>query len=537
MNIFDESLYKARKGDGTVFKGLGIRHNDLASRYCDCPDDITISQSIAEAAILLRDIINENNDDNRLFWEKDGSYIGFDIALPREWRFENIVPLGYYGFLEGSRILAGGRSYNGTITENAPDGSEYSLDMAYIIAALIREIITDSRCCNAFTRLMYFVSQQTIAEFCASVMTEEKSCLNYLVGSLNSADIRAASFSFSDFRKLVIPAPDDFDAPEEEDEETDRELPAMGQDSDSEPLSTSGAAAVQTQHSKKKADFKISESSIIKMDRNKFAEEYHALIPSLPPEFVIPEQILAVCSAISSGDVTSVLIHGPAGTGKTMSCKLICQEIGLPIMETINCTENLDEFVLGKFLPENDRIVFRESYVTKAIRDGGAVVFEEINFAKPQYLSFLNSLLDDNGFVRLDNGQTVKRNKNFRFFATMNIGYFGTKELNQALFNRFGIVAELDELSDSAIGKMLAARVPECRNQISKILFVYHRIKNMFEQNGYDLVISPRNLESWARMSKYLGFVVAAEYTLISTARADRETEKAIRDIVSGICW
>ena len=34
---------------------------------------------------------------------------------------------------------------------------------------------------------------------------------------------------------------------------------------------------------------------------------------------------------------------------------------------------------------------------TKAIREGGAVVFEEINFAKPQYLAFLNSLLDDNG--------------------------------------------------------------------------------------------------------------------------------------------
>ena len=77
-------------------------------------------------------------------------------------------------------------------------------------------------------------------------------------------------------------------------------------------------------------------------------------------------------------------------------------------------------------------IVFKESYVTKAIREGGVVVFEEINFAKPQHLAFLNSLLDDNGFVRLDNGEVVRRNKNFRFFATMNLGYFGTKELNQA---------------------------------------------------------------------------------------------------------
>ena len=101
-------------------------------------------------------------------------------------------------------------------------------------------------------------------------------------------------------------------------------------------------------------------------------------------------------------------------------------------MDTVNCSENLDEFILGKFIPEGDQIVFKESFITKAIRDGGAVVFEEINFAKPAYLAFLNSLLDDNGFVRLDNGEIVRRNPNFRFFATMNLGYLVRKENNQA---------------------------------------------------------------------------------------------------------
>lgn len=37
------------------------------------------------------------------------------------------------------------------------------------------------------------------------------------------------------------------------------------------------------------------------------------------------------------------------------------------------------EFVLGKYIPQDDKIIFKESYVTKAIREGGAVVFEEIN--------------------------------------------------------------------------------------------------------------------------------------------------------------
>ena len=71
------------------------------------------------------------------------------------------------------------------------------------------------------------------------------------------------------------------------------------------------------------------------------------MIPALTEEFVIPNKLLPVCNAIQSGDVRATLFHGPAGTGKTISCKLVCQTIGLPIMETINCTENLDEFVLG----------------------------------------------------------------------------------------------------------------------------------------------------------------------------------------------
>jgi midasin (ATPase involved in ribosome maturation) len=169
-----------------------------------------------------------------------------------------------------------------------------------------------------------------------------------------------------------------------------------------------------------------------------------------------------------------------------MSCKLVCQEIGLPIMEVINCTENLDEFVLGKFIPEDDRIIFKESYVTKAIRHGGAVVFEEINFAKPQYLAFLNSLLDDNSFVRLDNGEVVRRHQNFRFFATMNLGYFGTRELNQALYNRFNAVISLDALADKAIVNMLTTRIPECEDKTDKMLGVYHKLKKKIESDELD---------------------------------------------------
>jgi midasin (ATPase involved in ribosome maturation) len=181
--------------------------------------------------------------------------------------------------------------------------------------------------------------------------------------------------------------------------------------------------------------------------------------------------------------------------------------------------------------------VFSESYVTKAIREGGAVVFEEINFAKPQYLAFLNSLLDDNGFVRLDSGEIVKRHENFRFFATMNVGYYGTRELNQALFNRFNAVIALAELSDDAIKTMLATRIPECKPFMDKMLGVYKKLKKKIETEELEIVISPRNLENWARIARHEGFVKAAEKTILPIAKNDKVLETAIRGILYLYRW
>lgn len=282
---------------------------------------------------------------------------------------------------------------------------------------------------------------------------------------------------------------------------------------------------------------KTKKIDLVKFDESEFSSDRLSLVPELSEELVLPSELVNLCSAVSMGDAKAVLLHGPAGTGKTVACKLMCEKIGLPLMETINCTENLDEFVLGKYVPDGDKISFFESYVTKAIRDGGAVVFEEINFAKPQYLSFLNSLLDDNGFVRLDNGKVVKRHKNFRFFATMNIGYFGTRELNQALYNRFSAVVEISALSDEAVIRMLSARVPECGEHIPKMLGVYRKIKAKIDSEEAEYVISPRNLENWARLAKYEGYLKAAEKTIIPAVRGDRALEEAIRGIIMLYRW
>lgn len=284
---------------------------------------------------------------------------------------------------------------------------------------------------------------------------------------------------------------------------------------------------------KKSRNNKAKNVIIKQYDTRLFNQNEIEHIPVIPKEIQLPDELRGYCNAIYDGASIATLFRGPSGTGKSMLCKLICQEINLPIMQVINCSENIDEYIFGKYIPQGDKIIFQENPITDAVRNGYAVIFEEINFAKPQYLAFMHSLLDDNGFIMLDNGTVVKRHPRFRLFATMNDGYFGTKELNQATLNRFNYIKEIDELSDEAIKRMLKARIPKAEKDVDQIIEVYKDIKAIAKAKDIDITISPRNLENWTKLAQYEGYEQAAKSTLYPVANLNKELEKSIHDIVN----
>ena len=508
MNIFKISYKVVRENSDEIYKGFGFKHHSDATQYYVHPNNqshkgtTTLCQSIGEAlslfSLLVSSVVKgETFVEGDYFVNDDGSQSFLDITLPEDWRQNGVVEpeiSRYQALLVDEEITiaaydAMGRWIDGNMEHLHP---LYKL-LPCFCAMLARECRTNSDYNSVLLRYTEAPAADVFVNLHEDFYQAHKFDENEVVYANLSGFDTGEMLSFRDSYKVIA---------------------------------ENKAEAKQEK-----------EIAIIPFAPNAFDVEYKSLIPVLPKEFQTPKAVKGICNAVTNGDARAVLFHGPAGTGKTMSCKLVCQEIGLPIMDVINCTENLDEFVLGKFMPEDDRIIFKESYVTKAIRYGGAVVFEEINFAKPQYLAFLNSLLDDNGFVRLDNGEVVKRHPNFRFFATMNLGYFGTKELNQALYNRFNVVVELASLADEAIVKMLVARVPECKDKTDKILGVYHKLKKKIESEELDIVISPRNLENWVRLAKYEGYISAAETTIIPIAKCDRVLENTIRGILVLYKW
>lgn len=501
-----KAAYKiVRDKDTEIFKGFGFRHLSDATQYYVHPDNqsykgtTTLCQPIGEAITLLADfmisVIEEGKTDGDIRHSDTAGQVYIDIPVASEWHTNGITPAyRYRAMLDNSAVRVGAYDVDDKYIVSNPVSFTETFKITPVLTLFLAQmILTDDTYKNNFL------------DFCDSPNAEM--FVNIHEDFYQSYKNNEYQVNYFDVKSTAPSYPHSFVS----------EFSVISEN--------------------KKAVTQITDVTVTPFATGEFCDEYWEFIPSLPAEYVLPDNLRTISNAIVQGDVLALLLHGPAGTGKTVSCMLICRETGLPVMQTVNCTENLDEFVLGKFLPEGDKIVFRESYVTKAIRYGGAVIFEEINFARPQHLAFLNSLLDDNGFVRLDNGELVKRHKNFRFFATMNIGYYGTKELNQALYNRFNAICELSELPDDAIRRILTARIPECDKYVDNLISVYHKLKKKINNEELDMVISPRNIENWARLAKFEGYIQAAEKTIIPVAKCDRSVEEAFRGIIMLYKW
>lgn len=141
-----------------------------------------------------------------------------------------------------------------------------------------------------------------------------------------------------------------------------------------------------------------------------------------------------------------VLLIGETGTGKTSFIRHLAEKHKKDFIRVnLNGSSGTDEMI-GKIIFEDDKTKWIDGILINAMRRGMWLLLDEINAATPEVLFALHSLLDDDRQILISEwrGEIVKPHADFRFFASMNPNYSGTKELNKALLSRFPTIINFD---------------------------------------------------------------------------------------------
>ena len=238
----------------------------------------------------------------------------------------------------------------------------------------------------------------------------------------------------------------------------------------------------------------------------------------------VPEIDAAYCFntdvtlAILSGFIHNrrVLVQGMHGTGKSTHIEQIAARLNWPCIRI-----NLDGHISRLDLLGRDVVTvrdgkqateFQEGILPWSIQRPVALIFDELDAARPEVMFVLQRILEREGkFTLLDQNKVLNPHSYFRLFATANtVGlgnhtglYHGTTLMNQAQIDRWNIVAKLNFLPPEEEIKIVLSRVPSLddaqgRKTVTAMVALANLTRNGFAAGDISNLMSPRSVIFWA---------------------------------------
>ena len=183
--------------------------------------------------------------------------------------------------------------------------------------------------------------------------------------------------------------------------------------------------------------------------RNRISE------PKIP--FYGKEILEMAIAALLQG--SNLLLTGGKATGKNILAENLAWMFGRPSYN-ISFNVNTDSSsLIGTDTFRNNEVQLRKGSVYRCAEEGGFGVFDEINMAKNDAASVLHATLDYRRMIDVPGYERIELHPATRFIGTMNYGYAGTRELNEALVSRF-LVIDMPELSEENLRKIIRHDYP-----------------------------------------------------------------------------
>ncbi len=169
-------------------------------------------------------------------------------------------------------------------------------------------------------------------------------------------------------------------------------------------------------------------------------------------EFIGDEVLEQAASALLLGE--NLLLTGAKATGKNVLAENLAWIFRRPVY-TVSFNANTDSSALiGTDTFKGGEVRLRPGVVSEAAVNGGFCILDEINMAKNDAVAVLHSVLDYRRLIDVPGYNLIPVHPAARFIATMNYGYAGTRELNEALVSRFTII-RMPALSDERLAMLL----------------------------------------------------------------------------------
>ena len=172
-------------------------------------------------------------------------------------------------------------------------------------------------------------------------------------------------------------------------------------------------------------------------------------------------------AALLAGE--NLLLVGPKATGKNVLAENLAAVFQRPEWN-ISFYLNTDAAsLIGTDTFKNGEVSLRHGPIYQCAEYGGFGILDEINMAKNESLAVLHAALDFRRIIDVPGYDRISLSPCTRFIATMNYGYAGTRELNEALASRF-MVINMPVISQEDLEKLLKHQFADLRDEYAQQL-------------------------------------------------------------------
>lgn len=170
-------------------------------------------------------------------------------------------------------------------------------------------------------------------------------------------------------------------------------------------------------------------------------------------------------TAILAGE--NILLDGPKATGKNVLAQGLSNVFHRPEWDISFYINTDSASLIGTDTFENGKVVLRKGPIYRVAENGGFGVLDEINMAKNESLAVLHATLDFRRFIDVPGYDKIKLKESTRFIGTMNYGYAGTREVNEALASRF-VVIHMPVITKEGLKKLIRDKFPNLKEEYTE---------------------------------------------------------------------